>query len=491
MREWDYTKGYSVGGLIFQLGDPVEGNERLTDFAFATTTVQRERVCDFYKVSDLVFTLSDAESGKELEVWGTGNITYKDIITEGLYTEELYTGIHTADRFFKETLGVMMDWERVCLFNRTHTYAVQIKGTVSFGVIAGYSEELAIKSKYIPTWLISRLYDETIEIDEQETNSWTISRIFTEITIFFDAVLQKIIGFFTDETSMHERAPAWQINRNHSEKTELTDYLGKGIKTRTAEAVILGDEVKRETNAILYDGVAISDALRNNVLSWQTEFIYPKEKESSVVEGGYSEQVKITDTIKNQWRTYRNYSETINTFEKPCLCYKDNVTEAISVKEVRIRPTTNGILSNVIISEKEMTYEDFQKNADQIAGYAPFVEFKVGDYEYKTAVYRMVLSRTNINSAPLFYGYEVHVDIPDTIDRGECAVNGETKVYFNKHYYHAPEINVTTTGGTEVLIPRIVSIDNEDGAGRYFIVILENLSGESKSGRISWSARGY
>lgn len=431
MREWDYTKGYSVGGLIFQLGDPVEGNERLTDFAFATTTVQRERVCDFYKVSDLVFTLSDAESGKELEVWGTGNITYKDIITEGLYTEELYTGIHTA------------------------------------------------------------LYDETIEIDEQETNSWTISRIFTEITIFFDAVLQKIIGFFTDETSMHERAPAWQINRNHSEKTELTDYLGKGIKTRTAEAVILGDEVKRETNAILYDGVAISDALRNNVLSWQTEFIYPKEKESSVVEGGYSEQVKITDTIKNQWRTYRNYSETINTFEKPCLCYKDNVTEAISVKEVRIRPTTNGILSNVIISEKEMTYEDFQKNADQIAGYAPFVEFKVGDYEYKTAVYRMVLSRTNINSAPLFYGYEVHVDIPDTIDRGECAVNGETKVYFNKHYYHAPEINVTTTGGTEVLIPRIVSIDNEDGAGRYFIVILENLSGESKSGRISWSARGY
>ena len=119
------------------------------------------------------------------------------------------------------------------------------------------------------------------------------------------------------------------------------------------------------------------------------------------------------------------------------------------------------------------------------------MEFKVGDYEYKNAVYRMVLSRSNINSTPLFYGYEVHVDIPDTIDRGECAVSGETKVYFNKHYYHAPEINVTTTGGTEVLIPRIVSIDNEDSMGRYFTVILENLSGESKVGRISWSARGY
>lgn len=547
MREWEYTKGYSVGGLIFQLGDPVESNERLTDFAFATTTVQRERFCDFYKVNDLTFTLSDTESGKELEVWGADNITYKDLITEGLYTEELYTGIHTAGRFFEESFGVM-DWEHatftahkkesvtlgesvntvisslkyetailkewyqnkiaaykeeyrisvdiernaVWRINRTFEYAVQMEESVSFGIVTAYGEEISIESRYLPTWLITRVYDESIEIEEEEENRWTISRIFAEIATFFDTVLRKIVGFFIDETSVQdEYSPAWQANRKYSEQAELEDYIRKGIRARTAEVVNIGDELKREINTISYEGVAISDTLRSNVLSRQYEFIYPKEKVTSAIESDYEEQVKITDTVKNQWESYRDYDESVNISDKFFSNYQDNIEENIGAKDVRIRPTTNGILSNIIISEKEMSYEDFQKNADQIGGYAPFIEFKVGDYEYKNAVYRMVLSRTNINSTPLFYGYEVHVDIPDTIDRGECAVSGETKVYFNKHYYHAPEINVTTTGGTEVLIPRIVSIDNEDDSGRYFTVILENLSGESKSGRISWSARGY
>ena len=487
MREWEYTKGYSVGGLIFQLGDPVESNERLADFAFATTTVQRERTCDLYKVSDLAFALSDTENKKELEVWGA-NVATKDLITEGLYTEELYINNHVANRTFGEITFITETYSPVWIANRAFLYTARVKDTVSSETMANYGENVSIADSFIPVWFINRTHDESINIEEK--SRWTLSRIFSEIAVFFDRLLQRIIRLFTDKVTI-QSAYSWGVNKEYYEYATINDFIRKGIRLRSAEAVNISDKMTRKAMFNFAENVRISDRLYGGIFSLKKELLRTSDEGKSFIKGNYKEQAQIAIAIKNQWNSYRTSEEPVDVSDKIFSTYKDNIGEIIRVKDVRIRPTTNGILSNIIISEKEMSYEDFQKNADQIAGYAPFVEFKVGDYEYKNAVYRMVLSRSNINSTPLFYGYEVHVDIPDTIDRGECAVSGETKVYFNKHYYHAPEINVTTTGGTEVLIPRIVSIDNEDSTGRYFTVILENLSGESKSGRISWSARGY
>ncbi len=209
------------------------------------------------------------------------------------------------------------------------------------------------------------------------------------------------------------------------------------------------------------------------------------------VNGNKSETIAISDSAEKKWNAHKEYVEMLDLNEeetKKIYTYKQ---EEISVKDKRMRATMNGVLSNVSISEGAESYEDFQRTADKVAGYTSFIEFKVGDYEYQDAIYRLTITRKNLNAETLIYDYAVHVDIPDTFDRGESAVSGETNIYFNKHYYHAPEVNVTVTGGTEILIPRIITLNGKDDNGRYFTVILENSAGESKSGRISWSARGY
>lgn len=170
---------------------------------------------------------------------------------------------------------------------------------------------------------------------------------------------------------------------------------------------------------------------------------------------------------------------------------QDAYEEEAEAKDMWLRATMNGVLSDVLLSEGGLSFEEFQKKANSSVGYTPFMEFRVGDYEYQKAIYKIELTRKNLNANTQLYDYAVHVDIPDTIDRGESAVDGETKIYFNKHYYHAPEVNVTVVSGTEVIMPTILDLDGEDDNGRYFTVILQNTAGESKAGRISWSARGY
>lgn len=125
------------------------------------------------------------------------------------------------------------------------------------------------------------------------------------------------------------------------------------------------------------------------------------------------------------------------------------------------------------------------------------MEFKVGEYEYQEALVRIKIESQINQSEPTASNVVMHVDIPDTDDRGIAEITSTaapTKVYYNKHYYKPPDISVTLRGGNTsngYIAPYIVSTSKSDDHGAYFEVELLNEKNERKTGTINWVAKGY
>lgn len=165
----------------------------------------------------------------------------------------------------------------------------------------------------------------------------------------------------------------------------------------------------------------------------------------------------------------------------------------ISIRSIRIRQTPCGVLSDIVVNDHAITLDEFNLLAHKAAGYNTFSEFKVGEYEYKDALYRLAIRKKNAASNPLVYDYAIHVDIDDVKDRGAADIPAEeTKVYFNRTYYTTPGVVVIVRGGAEgnAVIPSITE-QGEDDRGKYFKIILKDATGKVVAGRISWNSNGY
>ena len=165
----------------------------------------------------------------------------------------------------------------------------------------------------------------------------------------------------------------------------------------------------------------------------------------------------------------------------------------ISIRSIRIRQTPCGVLSDIVVNDHAITLDEFNRLANKASGYNTFSEFKVGEYEYKDALYRLAIRKKNAASNPLVYDYAIHVDIDDVKDRGTADIPAEeTKVYFNRTYYTTPDVVVIVCGGVEgnAVIPSITE-QGEDDRGKYFKIILKDATGKVVAGRISWNSNGY
>lgn len=148
------------------------------------------------------------------------------------------------------------------------------------------------------------------------------------------------------------------------------------------------------------------------------------------------------------------------------------------------------VISNLAIFNKEMSFSDFDNMATRPFGYSNFREFKVGEYTYEKALIRVGVSSPDINFSTAIDKLSLHVDIPDTDDRGVVNIPAaETFVKFNKKYYNPPEdVSLAIKGGTtnSFLVPKLISVTNLG-----FTVVIHDSSGNIASGVISWASKGY
>lgn len=290
----------------------------------------------------------------------------------------------------------------------------------------------------------------------------------------------------------------------------LSNRPGKTLK----ESVASSDWRNAGFVVLLKDGMEISDPLRFETV-WERlwkEHSTVREKTYRSPVLPFREGISAGDWInreagKNLFeyvgpsdRLYRPvmwtrvWEESVGTDDHEYAKYTAAYYETTRMLD-QIVHGPNGVLYDVSFQEGPISREDFEEIVSSPSGYSTFVDFRVGDYEYKDAIYRFMVQKQELSVNPLLYDLVVHVDIPDTEDRGTANVSAETtRVYFNKSFYNPPEVVATTVSGTTsggVSIPVVLSTDKSDDAGRYFEVQLQNADGSLVSGRIAWTARGY
>ncbi len=207
------------------------------------------------------------------------------------------------------------------------------------------------------------------------------------------------------------------------------------------------------------------------------------------------EEVSSGENQERVVKFKREFVEEISGTELVKKTYKLFEQETdLSVYSCRVLPNPCGVLSDIRVQDHGMTLSDFNSSIERPSGYNVFSEFKVGEYEYQDAMYRLVIKKSNMAANPLVYDYKIHVDIDDVKDRGTAVIPAEeTKVYFNRHYYTDPEVVVNVISGTagKIVIPYITEASGEDDNGRYFKVVLKNANGSIVAGTISWNSNGY
>lgn len=329
------------------------------------------------------------------------------------------------------------------------------------------------------------------------------------------------------------------------------DSLRKASRLNRGENLAVIEKERQTIEHELYDGLHIMDEWRNDMRTLAREQVKAMDHIAKHATSAQFDEFYVRDDYKKIWQTVQTFREELKTLDKVyrnIYAVRDdriaiadkrlvkldrtlheavdtdesfnrnvafvrglaelarigdgltrdigkNTAEDIALYDAYVRASNSYIESvQVVSSFKEM--DDFTAMADTPPMYEQFTDFNVGDYEYEKALLRLRIVSKATQAQPLLYDVSPHVDIDDTDDKGQVQIKdttAATKVYYNKHYYNAPEVNAMVKGGTgdTTPVPNILTTDGQDDKGRYFEIELLNSSGNRTTGIVSWVAKGW
>ena len=328
----------------------------------------------------------------------------------------------------------------------------------------------------------------------------------------------------------------------------IADRIAKGTARPYAEAFSVDDGISKEPKPTLADGFAVTDDETSRFLKGIPVALNIAENVPKSIIKPFSAMIFVEDEFFRKANNLREFAESVDFAEvagrHPHLPFEEafgivdffynvfteNVDETVSVAELLsrsfsaqrvfaepvafaellgkhteikkedlfvIRDTilqaSNAILNNIFARHGEIaTLEDFNKLVNKAPGFTEFIPFKVGEYDYEEALVKIAVRSKADQGKPTINNLTMHVDIPDTDDRGTANITSTTdvtRVLFHKHYYNPPEVNVVLLGGNTgsgVLTPYITTVTKT-----YFEVEIRNASLNRVTGSISWFAKGY
>lgn len=240
------------------------------------------------------------------------------------------------------------------------------------------------------------------------------------------------------------------------------------------------------------EAASLTDDSSRKLKKWFFEDIDPEEvTPQKTVSLAKFEGTDITDDYKRTVLFRRYFAESAAVSDEAIklmeLLKQDNAALFDAFLEA-----FGGVISNIAIAEGDMSLNEFNEATETAPGYTPFMDFKVGEYEYQDALVRIVINAIAAQTKPSVSNVIMHVDIPDTQDRGTANITNTTaptRINFTKLFYIVPEVNVNLRGGNTgdgVVTPYITSMDKTG-----FEVQLVNDNGQLVTGLITWQATGY
>lgn len=324
----------------------------------------------------------------------------------------------------------------------------------------------------------------------------TSDKSFKETTVFtetyWDYIQFKLS--FSENVGIGE-TPQKLFTRGFSENFNVAERkVLRNMRKVPTEPLKVSDELSRTAKFTVdfKEAANLTDDSSRKLKKWFYENIDPEElTPQKLIAIAKAESTAIADEQKRTVQFRRDFpenavvtDEVIKTIE---LLKKDNAALYDAFLEA-----CGGVISNIAITEGDMSLDEFNEATQTAPGYTPFMDFKVGEYEYQDALVRIVINAIAAQTKPSVSNVIMHVDIPDTQDRGTANITdtaAPTRINFTKQFYIVPEVNVNLRGGNTgdgVVTPYITSMDNTG-----FEVQLINDAGQLVTGLITWQATGY
>lgn len=285
---------------------------------------------------------------------------------------------------------------------------------------------------------------------------------------------------------------------NKQEAVTMDDWMVKHAASVQNEKIVIKDFWNRVWNTlqVFREQLKTLDKIHRDVYAVQDDRIRVIDNKLIGIQKSIAkERVTMGESFNRAASWIKHFEELAQIGEFLTKKTGKNAAEDIGLYDSFVR-ASNAYIEAVQLTKEIKDELGFYKMSDTPPLYEMFTPFHVGDYEYQKAMLRLRLVSNSAQAQPLIYDVAAHIDIDDTDDRGQIEITDKeapTKVYYNRHYYNAPEVQVVVRGGNSDLsvVPHIITTDGKDEKGRYFEIELQDPSGNRTTGRISWVSKGW
>lgn len=281
------------------------------------------------------------------------------------------------------------------------------------------------------------------------------------------------------------------------EQVKTIDHIAKHVVSAQFDKLHVQDTYKRvwQTLQTFREELKTLDKTYRNIYAVRDDRIAIADKKLVAMQRGFKESVGTDESFNRDMVFIRGFEDLARIGDGLTRDIGKNPAEDIALYDAFVR-ASNGYIESVQAISSFREADNFLAMSDTPPLYEQFTDFNVGDYEYEKALLRLRVVSKATQAQPLLYDVSPHVDIDDTDDKGQLEIKdttAATKVYYNKHYYNAPEVNAMVKGGTGTTtpVPNILTTDGKDDKGRYFEIELLNSSGNRTTGIVSWVAKGW
>lgn len=413
----------------------------------------------------------------------TESLSFSELLLNSYTRKEIQALSITSGELYKSSFNKKLDEGLAIAETMTHVW-MDIINIIESISISDTLKNNFNRDKFTETFSISDgNTPKSFNFTKKSLEGWTTSDIRK---INFNRKVTD--GWTTSDLSKKNIAPyRWAETFSITDNSKPKSF---NFTKNNLEDLSIGEMWNELANYNVYfaESINTSDLLKNsfvkeNFYEWLTITDY----ESNYYAMKLHELCNIAELGSNTVNYYITANEVINITELVKKTFNLNKDDAIRIIDSLLRHA-NAVVSDISIFNTELTLDNFE-NAMTPVGYTGFQPFQTGDYTYKDALIRVILSAGVTSDRPNINKWEFNVDIPDTSDRGSAhclTTNQPLFVPFNRTFHVPPEVIVQIKSGATTTSRVFIDSITKDG----FTVELKD-GATHVDGWITWSSEGY
>lgn len=402
-----------------------------------------------------------------------GGYVYQPVVT-GMTTNWLFQWDNTAALAWNSTLSANRTWQGawdVGSFTLDADETIAIAEGLSNAPAINKSESFAFaeaRASYV-----QKAQAESFAVAEADNKSF--SQYHAEVVAFAEAPANTV-GKFSSEAFAIAEARTSGIGLNPSEAVAFAELNAKAFGQHHSETVAIGEAPSLSFGKSLSESFAFAEALGKSVSLSKSEAI------------GFAE------LGLNSVGFIRNFAETFAVAEAIGKNFGLKKAEAFAMVDAWRRQGDLVISDMMISGAGDFTMTDFEDflTYGNVPGYEKWRDFIPGDYEYREAMFRVVLQSKNADRG-LLTDLQATVDVPDLIDRGSATITVAASgiaVTYNRVFHVVPEITLAARGGqgANPIAPEFSGSPTKTG---FTVKMRDTVTGAFVTGSFTWAAHGY